>query len=208
VTQYLVWYGTFGPAIYDTDEPYSHAEMPLGTYKGAAIKGQVLVSERAVQANEIIRLADLQGIIVMWSGSIGSIPAGWALCDGTNGTPDLRDRFIVGAGNTYAVGATGGQANIDLAHTHAAGTLANANENAHTHADGSLATDTNAANNSNSQEVQSGTGVVVAADVHSHSHSHDVTGASGAGSNHTHSISGATGSQLSSAAENRPPYYA
>lgn len=36
------------------------------------------------------------GVIVMWSGS--SIPSGWALCDGTNGTPDLRDRFIVGAG--------------------------------------------------------------------------------------------------------------
>ena len=37
------------------------------------------------------------GVIVMWSGNIANIPAGWALCDGTNGTPDLRDRFIVGA---------------------------------------------------------------------------------------------------------------
>jgi len=37
------------------------------------------------------------GIIVMWSGTIASIPSGWALCDGQNGTPDLRDRFIVGA---------------------------------------------------------------------------------------------------------------
>jgi hypothetical protein len=44
----------------------------------------------------------------MWSGSIASIPAGWALCNGSNGTPDLRDRFVVGAGNTLAVGATGG----------------------------------------------------------------------------------------------------
>ena len=35
------------------------------------------------------------GIISMWSGSIAKIPAGWALCDGSNGTPDLRDRFIV-----------------------------------------------------------------------------------------------------------------
>lgn len=48
------------------------------------------------------------GVIVMWSGSIGSIPAGWALCNGNNGTPDLRDRFVVGAGSTYAVDATGG----------------------------------------------------------------------------------------------------
>ena len=37
------------------------------------------------------------GVIVAWSGSIKTIPAGWALCDGTNGTPDLRDKFIVGA---------------------------------------------------------------------------------------------------------------
>jgi microcystin-dependent protein len=37
------------------------------------------------------------GIIVMWKGSVASIPDGWALCNGSNGTPDLRDRFIVGA---------------------------------------------------------------------------------------------------------------
>ena len=48
------------------------------------------------------------GGIIMWSGSIGSIPSGYYICDGTNGTPDLRDRFVVGAGNTYAVGNTGG----------------------------------------------------------------------------------------------------
>lgn len=36
------------------------------------------------------------GTITMWSGRIGSIPAGWAFCDGTNGTPDLRNKFIVG----------------------------------------------------------------------------------------------------------------
>lgn len=48
------------------------------------------------------------GGIIMWSGSIGSIPAGYYLCDGNNGTPDLRDRFVVGSGNTYAVGNTGG----------------------------------------------------------------------------------------------------
>ena len=38
-----------------------------------------------------------KGVIVMWSGKISDIPSGWALCDGTNGTPDLRDKFIVGA---------------------------------------------------------------------------------------------------------------
>jgi microcystin-dependent protein len=61
------------------------------------------------------------GGIIMWSGSIGTIPAKWQLCDGTNGTPDLRNRFIVGAGSTYAVNATGGSADaITVSHTHTA----------------------------------------------------------------------------------------
>lgn len=47
------------------------------------------------------------GFIGMWSGS-GAIPDGWALCNGENGTPDLRDKFVVGAGGSYSVGATGG----------------------------------------------------------------------------------------------------
>jgi hypothetical protein len=61
------------------------------------------------------------GVITMWYGSIASIPTGWLLCNGTNGTPDLRDRFIVGAGSTYAVNATGGSADaILVAHDHLA----------------------------------------------------------------------------------------
>ncbi len=55
-----------------------------------------------------------KGVIVMWSGSQASIPSGWALCNGANGTPDLRDRFIVGAGSSYAVGATGGSDKVKL----------------------------------------------------------------------------------------------
>lgn len=55
------------------------------------------------------------GIITMWSGAVNAIPAGWALCNGENGTPDLRGRFVVGAGNSdYAVGATGGTATETL----------------------------------------------------------------------------------------------
>lgn len=61
------------------------------------------------------------GMIMMWSGSIVSIPVGFALCDGTSGTPDLRNRFVVGAGSTYAVNATGGSTNATLvSHTHTA----------------------------------------------------------------------------------------
>ena len=49
-----------------------------------------------------------RGMILLWSGSIVTIPAGWILCDGNNGTPDLTNQFVVGAGGVYAVGATGG----------------------------------------------------------------------------------------------------
>jgi len=59
----------------------------------------------------------LTGIIAIWSGSIVSIPTGWVICDGNNGTPDLRNRFVVGAGDTYAVDANGGAVNHNHAFT-------------------------------------------------------------------------------------------
>ena len=64
------------------------------------------------------------GMIIMWSGAISNIPSGWVLCDGNNNTPNLRDKFIVGAGNNYAVAATGGEDSVTLttaqipSHTH------------------------------------------------------------------------------------------
>ena len=79
----------------------------------------------------------LSGIIVMWSGAIDKIPTGWVLCDGANGTPDLRNRFIVGAGTDYTVGNTGGSDNVALttaqmpSHTHT-GSTAKAGSHTHT----------------------------------------------------------------------------
>ena len=74
------------------------------------------------------------GIIVMWSGSIASIPVGWYLCNGSNGTPDLRNRFVVGAGSTYAVGATGGSADATLvSHSHSASSSSSVSDPGHTH---------------------------------------------------------------------------
>jgi hypothetical protein len=65
------------------------------------------------------------GGIIIWSGSSASIPSGWLLCDGSSSTPDLRNRFVVGATSTYAVGATGGSADaIVVSHTHT-GTTSN-----------------------------------------------------------------------------------
>jgi hypothetical protein len=66
------------------------------------------------------------GGIIMWNGSVASIPAGWVLCNGSSGTPDLRDRFVVGAGSSYAVGATGGTADaIVVSHSHSASSSVN-----------------------------------------------------------------------------------
>jgi hypothetical protein len=87
------------------------------------------------------------GLITMWSGSIGSIPSGWNLCDGSNGTPNLTDRFIVGAGATYAVNGTGGANSA---------TLTTSNLPAHTHT--ATVTDPGHRHTYNSQDTVSGGG--------------------------------------------------
>ena len=71
-----------------------------------SIKGQV-VSNSSITASSFIGNGIIPiGGIIMWSGAIMSIPSGWSLCDGNNGTPDLRSRFIVGAGSDVGVGVT------------------------------------------------------------------------------------------------------
>lgn len=59
------------------------------------------------------------GIIVLWHGAIVDIPAGWVWCDGNNGTPNLKNRFIVQAGGVYAVDQTGGSITHDHTFTSA-----------------------------------------------------------------------------------------
>ena len=68
-------------------------------------------------------LSDVPGVpsgaIILWSGASNAIPSGYVLCDGNTNTPNLQDRFVVGAGNTYAVEATGGSKDATLvSHTH------------------------------------------------------------------------------------------
>lgn len=105
------------------------------------------------------------GFIGIWYGSIASIPAGWALCDGNNGTPDLTDVFLMGAGSTYNPGDSGGAATINIAHTHSA--------------DGTLATDSDSTGPTGTETVDNdgaGLTVAVASSSHTHAHTHDVTG--------------------------------
>ena len=54
------------------------------------------------------------GTIILWYGDAGDVPDGWAVCDGGNGTPDMRGRFPVGAGNRYSPGDTGGAESVTL----------------------------------------------------------------------------------------------
>jgi len=140
------------------------------------------------------------GAIIMWSGSINDIPVGWALCDGRNGTPDLRDRFIVGAGGSYNVGDTGGANTVTLTtnqiprHDHEPGTLTTRSAGLHNHiflkADfGSIRTGT---------EHQETVRVFREKD-------HRTADAG----EHKHTISGNTANTGGGQAhENRPPYYA
>jgi len=86
----------------------------------------------------------VSGMIMMWSGSIASIPSGWVLCNGSNGTPDLRDRFIVGASQdssgqartniTGSLTQTGGSKDaIVVSHNHTATSTSTVTDPGHAH---------------------------------------------------------------------------
>jgi microcystin-dependent protein len=167
------------------------------------------------------------GGIILWSGSIVTIPSGWFLCDGANGTPDLRDRFVVGAGSTYTVGATGGAATVALAadnlpaHSHSFSGTTTDRSAGHTHTGG---TDTNGAHVHTYSDVTglsagpsvglnytvggtsftNRTGTTDGGGAHSHS-----IWTNSESNGHTHNYSGTTSSVGSGTAhENLPPYFA
>jgi hypothetical protein len=132
------------------------------------------------------------GVVAMWSGSIANIPAGWLLCDGTNGTPDLTGRFVVHAdadsGGTYAPDDTGGANSV---------TLTTSQIPSHTH-------DFSGTTGAETIGEVTGTGDVVTLPA-------EAPRATGAANNqsHTHSFSGTTDAAGSGGShENRPPYYA
>ena len=101
------------------------------TLDGAAgTSGQVLVSAGSGNTPTWGN-AFVAGMIMMWSGTIATIPSGWLLCNGSSGTPDLRNRFIIGAHSDDAGAAkttvtgsatqTGGSKDaIVVSHTHTA----------------------------------------------------------------------------------------
>lgn len=91
-------------------EEYATIEMADEPIEpGTPINRALFESIRADLENVMASLVP-PGLISMWSGSASNIPTGWTLCDGSKGSPDLRDKFVVGAGSTYTVGASGGEA--------------------------------------------------------------------------------------------------
>lgn len=153
------------------------------------------------------------GGIIMWSGSIGAIPSGWKLCDGTSGTPNLVDRFIVGAGSSYTVGAIGGANSVTLTesqipvHTHTV-TATSSAAGAHNH---TLSDPGHSHTIAAVQETGGGVfnGGAYGSTV-TRSTSSVTTGISiGAVGDHTHTITATAGNAGSGGShENRPPYYA
>ncbi|NEO94721.1 MAG: hypothetical protein F6K56_32840, partial [Moorea sp. SIO3G5] len=85
-----------------------------GTLSGAS--NFAVPTEQAVKSyvDSYVDGKFVRGMIMMWSGTTNNIPSGWALCNGSNGTPNLTNRFIVGAGDQYVVGKTGGENMVRL----------------------------------------------------------------------------------------------
>lgn len=147
------------------------------------------------------------GSITAYGGT--TAPTGWHLCDGTAhgstalqtilgsaNSPDLRDRFIVGAGSGYSRGDTGGAAAVTLAlsqipvHSHGGATATDSPD--HTHPTSGFT-------------VPAGSTLVGSGGTSAFYGNSNSSGTGGASARHTHSIAadGGGGSH-----ENRPPYYA
>lgn len=165
-------------------------------------------------------LKDLQpiGSIQMWSGAILNIPLGWKLCDGNNGTPNLINRFVVGAGGNYNVGDVGGLDSVVLtevqmaSHSHNGTTQSSGSHNhtisinqsgSHTHS-GHVAEasgDWRGSGINSAPNSTSNPGNVSTSGLHTHTANIAVAG------NHNHSFTtDAVGNN--EAHENRPPYFA
>jgi hypothetical protein len=156
----------------------------------AGTSGQVLVS--AGSGTPTWGATFVAGMIMLWSGSSATIPSGWLLCDGSNSTPDLRNRFVVGATSTYAVGATGGSADaIVVSHTH----TATVTDSGHVH---SISRRMGFTNNAGEASSFAGAGFVAGSDPGAFNSASATTGITVANST--------TGSSGTNA--NLPPYYA
>lgn len=170
--------------------------------------GKVLLTPNHVYAgpNKLDLSSSIpSGLIAMWSGSVNAVPSGWSLCNGQNGTPNLQDRFIVGAGSSYNAGATGGSNTVTLSvnqipsHGHSASGVTCSSSGEHSHI---VMDQTGPGSSGTIRDIGGGS----RRGENAWNETYYATNSAGA---HTHSISGSisnTGGDQSH--ENRPPYYA
>lgn len=179
------------PAVPNTALPLADVLVPAGLVSVTDGTGGTVnrITDRRTAAQAQTGVP--RGVILLWSGSGTTIPPGWTLCDGTQGSPDLRDRFIVGAGGAYASGNTGGAASVTLSeaqipgHNHAVGSAGD-----HTHGVAISSLNTTVGGEGAAAGVGGGSTILAAARAAgTHTHSSEVRG--GGGSH-----------------ENRPPYFA
>ncbi len=205
--------GTSPFRLVGDDAVYMQGSVGIGTESPEAeldVNGDIVASGSAVSRGGLAVMVP-KGAIIMWSGVIdpngfpevdGVPDTRWHICDGEAGTPDLRDRFIVGAGATYAAGDTGGVSEVTLTvdqlpgHGHSfSGTTSTDGSHSHTYDDRLWET---------TQSVT--TGAWDAANDDFYAYGPYWTDSAG---DHTHTFSGTTASVGGgNAHENRPPYYA
>lgn len=221
-----------------TDSDSDATAATASAVKAVADSIDPAIEQALVDAIAINRIGVPLGGIIMWSGAVNAVPVGFALCDGrtvarTDGkgqvtTPNLKDRFIVGAGGAYAVGDTGGANAVTLTaaqipghvhkvdlqaasgggHTHT-GTTSSDGAHAHNILAGSGGEKTNVlASGKGVSGMDSKSGyvdfdVIQTAGAHGHSFTTSSAGA------HAHGVAGDTESTGGGGShENRPPYYA
>jgi len=101
--------GPTGPGVGDTGPtgPQGPTGATVGDTGNTGPAGPTGSTGSTGPAGTTLGIVPIGGIII-WSGTLGTIPANWALCDGTNGTPNLASSFVYGAGGTQPYGQIGG----------------------------------------------------------------------------------------------------
>lgn len=231
----------------DARLPRSYAGNPNGNVAGVYVGQPIFDSNNVRQyycttiGDEATAVWQIAGgvpmsCVMMHAGTVATIPAGWQLCDGTNGTVDLRDKFIVGAREdetdiaktnvtgslTQTGGAASGTTSAAGGHDHGGNagdtTLTTAQIPEHDHDEGSLVTNTTGAHTHDvpSNGGATGTGLQTTSPgagttstLSAGAHSHTITGSvgsTGGGEAHTHSITAEA--DHTHDVDTLPPYYA
>jgi len=181
----LKWDGSEWSPAQDTNYPTGGigglTDVDFGG--GSPSNDQVLVYDSSTNKwkNESPSSGVPSGTIVMYNS--GSAPSGWAVCDGTNGTPDLRGRFVLGSGGSYS--GTGGSADaVVVSHSHN-NNASSSTHNGHSHGQGNLST-SNEGGHSHNVNASGGSNTGNQSNNHYHTISENIT--IGGGS-HSHNIS-------------------